>query len=211
MSFSAELPRSQPGGRASLDAVRAALGRAYGVVLGGEAPGRALVWMLAQHCIETARGAAMWQWNVGNITAGKSWTGPVWRPSWYTVTEASSARDKYLNAEMKAGRAPSAFRAYASLDAGALDYMRLLASRFPSLLSAMQTSDDPLTVATAIQKSNYCPDCAPGATANTLAKFAKEFGLQPAAPAPAESGSGAIAVALAVLALVIALGGDDGS
>lgn len=103
----------------------------------------------------------MWRFNWGNITAGNSWTGPVWRPSWFELTPDSSVRDQDLHEQMLAGKAPSAFRAYLSHQAGARDYVRILNNRFQAILAAAETGD-PALFAEAVRTSRYCPDCGAG-------------------------------------------------
>ena len=164
MSFAAELPMVRPE-PTSRDAVAAAVSKA--IRSNGIEPG-VLPLMLAQIWLETASGGSLWQNNVGNITAGeKSWSGPVWRPSWYELDESSSPRQIRLHAAMLKGEAPSAFRAYPTLEAGASDYVRRIKFDFSPVLKAMKTGRARDT-ARAIQDSNYCPDCELEKTTRTL-------------------------------------------
>ena len=131
-------------------------------------PAGVLPLMLSQIWLETDRGRSMWQNNVGNISANeKSWTGPVWRPGWYELTPESTPRQRRLHADMLVGNAPSAFRAYPTLQAGATDYVRRLKFNFASVLAAMKTGNIDRT-ARAIRESRYCPDCKQEETTKAL-------------------------------------------
>lgn len=129
----------------------------------GRTPSRDLAeFLLAQIILETDWSRAMWRFNWGNISAGSSWPGTAWRPSWYTLVPTSSARDRMLHARMLAGQAPNAFRAYSSHDEGARAYVRFLQSaNYAPLLSAANTGD-PETFAAAVRSTRYCPDCGEG-------------------------------------------------
>lgn len=80
-------------------------------------------------------------YNVGNITASARWEGDAWRPPWFEVGPNSSPRLLELNARMKAGKAPSAFRAYENFADGFHDYMSQLKANFPEVLEAANTGD----------------------------------------------------------------------
>jgi len=110
---------------------------------------------LAQVLLETNRTRSMWRHNWGNVTAGSSWKGDVWRPSWYELTPESTDRDRTLHGDMLAGKAPSAFRGYDTHEQGARDYLRVL-GRSPAREAAR--TGDPVRFATAV-RSSYCPDC----------------------------------------------------
>jgi hypothetical protein len=88
-----------------------------------------LVW------IETARGKSVQNFNLGNISSGESFQGNAWRPPWFEP-EDDSARNVQLHQAMLDGKAPKAFRAYDSLDAGATDFMHQLKRSFPEVLEA---------------------------------------------------------------------------
>jgi hypothetical protein len=88
--------------------------------------------------------------NVGNLSAAgfvngvetTSYTGDAWRPPWFAEpTPESSERNKNLHAAMLAGKAPSAFRAYATIGDGIRAYAALIAKRFPYLVDAAKTGD----------------------------------------------------------------------
>lgn len=133
--------------------------------------------LLAQILIETARGAAIKNNSPGNISANSKWGGDAWRPPWFDEpTESTSERNRKLHAEMKAGRAPSAFRAFATLDLGMADYVRTLSRQFPTILAART----PEELAQAIFDSGYTRDHKPAEVAPTLAALVgniREIGI----------------------------------
>lgn len=92
----------------------------------------ALIW------VETGRGNVV-QHNVGNLTAGASWTGAVWRPPWFELKPDASPRLQTLHALMLQGKAPSAFRAYETSEAGFRDFANVLNRQFPEVLAAATT------------------------------------------------------------------------
>jgi len=154
-----EVPRDQPGGRPTAERTRDAISAAFGRVTGEAIPVNVLRWMLVQIWLETDQGRALWRNNVGNITAGSAWSGTIWRPNWYYEPGPdASARTRELHELMLQGRAPSAFRAYPSLEAGAEDYVRVVMRQFPQLYRAMYDGDAS-GVALAVRESRYCPDC----------------------------------------------------
>ena len=82
--------------------------------------------------LETGRGKSVQNFNIGAISAAPSYQFEVWRPPWFEPpTPDTTARNRHLHAEMKAGRAPSAFRAYDSAAEGAEDFARVLLKTFP--------------------------------------------------------------------------------
>ena len=88
-------------------------------------------------CIETGSGKSVQNFAPGNISADERYEGKVWRPPWFEAPTAStSARNRHLHAEMKAGRAPSAFRAYDSEELGWSDFAVFLKRRFPNVIVA---------------------------------------------------------------------------
>jgi hypothetical protein len=117
--------------------------------------------LAAQILLETDWTRAMWLYNWGNITAGKSWTGDAWRPSWFELTSDSSARNRTLHEQMIAGKAPSLFRAYNSHEEGSRDYLRLLSTQFRGILAAAEAGDL-AAFSEAVRTTGYCPDCGAG-------------------------------------------------
>jgi flagellum-specific peptidoglycan hydrolase FlgJ len=130
--------------------------------------------LLAQLWLETGRGSACNNFNVGNISASSKYEGGAFRPAWYTISEGSSAQMKRLHEQMLKGQAPSAFRAYATLEAGMGDYVHQLNTTFQSIVAAAR-SGDALATANAIKTSRYTPDIDPPAVAKSLDSIAKEF------------------------------------
>lgn len=94
----------------------------------------ALIW------IETGGGNLV-NFNAGNITASDRWEGAAWRPPWFLVDANSSPKMVALHEAMLHGKAPSAFRAYASALEGFQDFARVLRANFPSVLAAARTGN----------------------------------------------------------------------
>lgn len=140
--------------------------------------------------IETARGSAIKNGNVGNISASASYPGPVWLPPWFEPGQ-TDPKLAALHESMLAGKAPSAFRAYDSPEHGARDFARLLLTEpFASVMRAAgQTSADVLRRALSERYSHDYRN--PAATA-TLEALQRQLGLAP--------GSGVAGGALLVLA-----------
>ena len=130
--------------------------------------------LLAQLWLETGRGSSCNNFNVGNITASDKYEGGAFRPAWYTVDASSSTQMRSLHELMLAGKAPRAFRAYATLETGMGDYVHQLATTFKSIVDAARTGDA-LATATAIKTSRYTPDIDPPAVAHSLDSIAREF------------------------------------
>lgn len=89
-----------------------------------------LVW------VETELGIKAWNYSPGNFATSKNWVGLAWRPSWYLVSNKSSARDIKLHADMLAGRQPGAFRAYDGWVSGFDDFASTMRARFPEVIKA---------------------------------------------------------------------------
>jgi hypothetical protein len=129
--------------------------------------------LLAQVMLETANGAQCNNWNVGNITSREWETSTFFRPEWYEVDETSSGKLQWLHQQMLAGKAPRAFAAYDSLEAGVRSYVVDLKHMFPSLLEASRTGSAPI-FADAIRSSKYTPDAPPG-TADSIASRQRQY------------------------------------
>ncbi len=126
--------------------------------------------------IETGRGRAIQNHNVGNITAGPNYAGAVWRPPWFDPAEAaSSERLARLHQEMLAGRAPAAFRAYDSRDEGARDFARVLLRSFPEVMRAALIPNAERFRAALAEK--YSPDYRNPKTGEALAQLMREYGI----------------------------------
>ena len=162
-------------------------------------PGIARMMLAVLSAIETARGRATNNHNIGNITASETYTGAIFRPAWFELDPGALQRGEinprlvFLHGEMLANRAPRAFRAYASFDEGARDFARVLVRSFPEVLRAATTPNAENFRAALAQK--YSRDYAkrPEETAKSLRQLMKEFGLTES------SGAGS----LAVLALIL--------
>jgi hypothetical protein len=129
--------------------------------------------LLAQLWLETGRGHACFNHNVGNISASDRYEGGAFRPPWFTIDATSSPQLVNLHNEMLKGRAPRAFRAYATLEAGMGDYVGQIFHTFHTIVDAAR-SGDAEAVASAIKTSRYTPD-APLGTGRSLDSIAKEF------------------------------------
>lgn len=163
-----------------------AVQRAWFDVLGMAPEQNALALVLALVWIETGAGDSCFNWNLGNITAGESYGGDAWRPPWFEPGDDANARTLRLHELMLKGQAPRAFRAYASLDAGAHDLMLRLEHDFPEVLDAA-ASADPDTFREALAEK-YSHDYQNKASTRTLAALMREFGGIPKAsmrPPPA--------------------------
>lgn len=163
------------------DAASEAFGRAY-VREFGTAPStdeRAL--LLALVWIETAQGRSVQNFSPGNITASERYEGLAWRPPWFELSPASTERERKLNADMRAGKAPRAFRAYETLDAGFVDFVHVLRRDFPEVLAAAKTGD-PDHFRVALSQA-YSGDYKNAAATKTLSSFQRDFGGTPKAGA----------------------------
>jgi hypothetical protein len=131
----------------------------------------ALVW------IETSRGTAIQNHNLGNITAAPSFRGDAWRPPWFDLEGGTAATDRNieLHEAMLRGEAPSAFRAYPTAEAGAADFVRTLRGSFPEVMAAASVgSVDGFRAALAQRYSrDYARD--PVRTNAALGQFQREF------------------------------------
>ena len=108
--------------------LRGAIGRAYGKVTGRTASPALLDTLTAQASLETGRGGAMYNYNFGGIK-GHSASGDT---ADYMTHEVLGGQD----VKIKQG-----FRAYASLDEGAEDYVKVLSKRFGNALDVAQTGN----------------------------------------------------------------------
>jgi peptidoglycan hydrolase-like protein with peptidoglycan-binding domain len=122
---------------------------------------------------ETAQGRSVIQYNWGNVSvpAKKLDSVPHWRPPWMDPEYleqlpegAKKTRLMHIREEALAGRAPVAFRAYFSHEAGADAWLKLLTTRFRNILRAAGTGD-PRKLWRAVAwpakegGASYCPDC----------------------------------------------------
>lgn len=117
--------------RRALDAAGASalLGRAWQAVLGNAPAPESVAVLTAQWALETDTGRAMQGNNFGGIKAAPGAAGA----SFHTV-EGHGAGRREVTAR---------FRVYGTAYAGAEDYVRLLASRYPAALAAAHLGDVP--------------------------------------------------------------------
>lgn len=98
----------------------------------------ALMW------IETAQGHSAVQFNPGNLSASETtWHGKAWRPPWYELTGPNpEPRLVKLHELMLQGKAPKAFRAYDTWEAGFRDWAsNLKSSGYAPLREAASSGD----------------------------------------------------------------------
>jgi hypothetical protein len=129
--------------------------------------------LLAQLWLETGRGNACCNFNVGNISASDRYEGGAFRPPWFVIDASSGPLMVNLHNEMLKGRVPRAFRAYATLEAGMGDYVNQIFHTFHTIVDAARLGDAE-AMAAAIKTSRYTPD-APLGTGRSLDSIAKEF------------------------------------
>ena len=113
---------------ATLPQLRAALARATQQVTGQAPSARFLDVLTAQAAVETGRGEHMYNWNFGGIKGSG--------PSGATTTLRTKEILDGKEVEIRDG-----FRAYKSIDEGAVDYVSLLQRRFGGAVSAAQRGD----------------------------------------------------------------------
>jgi hypothetical protein len=155
---------------ATLPQLRAALARATQKVTGHAPTARFLDVLTAQAAVETGRGEHMYNWNFGGIKG----SGPTGATTTLRTKEILDGKE----VEIRDG-----FRAYGSIDEGAVDYVALLQKRFGSAVSAAQRGDVD-GFAHALKRSGYYTADANDYAA-ALRGIAKEVGH--AGPAGANS------------------------
>lgn len=186
-----------------------AVSQAWPAVFGEPATPLTLSLVLALVWIETGRGTRCFNWNVFNITAGKTWPNDAWRPPWFNFDGGTNVTDRnvQLHELMLKGSAPAAFRAYTSIDAGALDGVRELKARYPKIVAAAATGD-----ADRFRESLaelFSPDFSNPRATDTLAQFQNQFlavqGEQPR-PLVAHGMSSGLGIALGLGVAAAAVG-----
>jgi flagellum-specific peptidoglycan hydrolase FlgJ len=108
--------------------LRSAIGRAYQTVNGRAASSKVLDMLTAQASLETGRGAQMYNYNFGGIK-GQS---PSGQTAHYMTREVQNGQSVHLQ---------QGFRAYQSLDQGAVDYVSLMQTRFSSAMPSAERGD----------------------------------------------------------------------
>jgi hypothetical protein len=150
-------------------AIRASLATRYPNSLGRNL----CTYLLALSAVETAHWQSMIGWNVGNVSCKASDAYDYWRPPWYP--DDHEPQYSALHAQMVAGKAPRAFRAYASLASG-VDAFVYEVMRRKELVIAMQ-SGDATKVVHALNATNYSKDYQ-SSHVPTFEKLRVEFELQ---------------------------------
>lgn len=124
--------------------------------------------LLGQIYLETGRGQNLFNNNWGNLAAGPTWKGDIWRPPWYLQsdidalpTETAEQRARKAELQNRHDRmskdVPSAFRAYPTAQAGLLAYADLLTGkRYVPLLNAA-FGGSPARFAEQIKATGYTP------------------------------------------------------
>lgn len=149
--------------------------------LGRELSGVEAVNLTALVAVETSRGKAIQNGNVGNYSASRSYPGRVWRPPWF-------ADEKHpLHRPMLEGKVPEAFRAYDSNEEGALAFAKLLLSTSYAPLMRAAASPDADAFRVALSE-RYSPDYANSRTTETFRQLQRELGLNVSAAPVALAG-----------------------
>ncbi|MEO7034398.1 MAG: glucosaminidase domain-containing protein [Polyangiaceae bacterium] len=117
--------RHLPEAQTHPEQVRAQLGSAWSAVVGTPATPQALAILTAHWALETDAGRAMPGHNFAGIKAAPSARGAL-----LSTVEGYGATRREVSAR---------FRVYDSAEAGARDYVHLLATRFPAALAAART------------------------------------------------------------------------
>lgn len=144
---------------------------------------RELPWLMALVWIETARGKSVQNFNLGNISASESFPGDAWRPPWFDLEGGTAATERNiaLHEAMLQGKAPRAFRAYPSLEFGALDFARVLKASFPEVIAA--AGENSATAFRDALAQRYSKDYRNTPPEN-FAQLASEFGATGSRPVP---------------------------
>lgn len=147
------------------DATAAMLVPAYVEVFGEMPDQQRAELLLALIWIENANGQSFIQRNWGNLATKPSAGVDYWRPSWFDLDQVEAmpdgpkkARLVDLHARMLAGKAPEAFRAFATHGDGLRAWLRLLKSPGMKPVLDAASSGDAVAFAHAIFSSRYCPD-----------------------------------------------------
>lgn len=138
VSAKAVEPTSTPVSRADL---RNAIAKAYKTVTGKAASANVLDTLTAHASLETGSGGSMYNFNFGGIK-GSSPTGEIAQTRTKEVIDGKEI-------EIRDG-----FRAYHSLDEGALDYVKLMKGRFGRAVSKAESGDLD-GFAHALKQANY--------------------------------------------------------
>lgn len=131
--------------------------------------------------LENKRGAGLYNHNWGNLAAGATWKGDLWRPEWYRQSDIDAMpegtrKTRLQDLHNRMGRdVPSAFRAYPTSDAGLKAFAALFrAQRYAVLLEAANTGK-PAEFAAAVKASGYTPDLDVVAHTASYTALVREF------------------------------------
>lgn len=113
---------------ASMGELRAALGRSYEKLTGKPASAGLLDVLSAQVSLETGGGDKMYNWNFGGIKGAS----PQGMTASYMTREVTAQGEVHLK---------QGFRAYASIDDGATDYLRVIHGRFGAAIPHAERGD----------------------------------------------------------------------
>lgn len=127
--------------------------------------------LLAQIALETGRGKACQNFNVGNLSAHDGLPGEWYRPPWFEVNSDSSQRMRDLHSKMLAGEVPRAFRSFRSFPAGVSGYVSI--ARALGVLDAAETGDAGKTAAQISR--HYTPGANVAELAKSLDRLRGEF------------------------------------
>jgi flagellum-specific peptidoglycan hydrolase FlgJ len=125
----------------SLTEIRSALSRALQAATGRDASATTVDVLAAQVSLETARGTQMYNFNFGGIKGAS----PEGQTATYMTREVLGGQEVHMQ---------QGFRAYASLDHGARDYVSLMRARFPNAF-ARAAVGDVAGFAHALKQSRY--------------------------------------------------------
>lgn len=114
--------------------------------------------------LENKRGAGIYNHNWGNLAAGATWAGDLWRPEWYRQVDvdalpAGDRKTRLQGLHDRMGKdVPAAFRAYGSSDEGLRAFASLFKlDRYVPLVSAA-SAGSAAAFAAAIKLTGYTPD-----------------------------------------------------
>lgn len=126
--------------------------------------------MLAQIAVETARGHACQNYNVGNVTVLESSSAAYYRPKWFAEGQ-TDPHLRVLHDLMAHGQAPRAFAAFSSFTAGVSGYVTTAAHL--AVVEAARTGDAEI-MADVIRTGGYSPG-APSTLGHTLDQLRAEY------------------------------------
>jgi|GEM_PF-4280711 len=167
-----------------------ALVEAYARKFGQQPDRETAELLLALLLLEHDHGRAVIEHNWGNVSVTAGPDVDYWRPPWFDleavnampdnvpgggfgaeVTNDKKARYLRLHADMLAGKAPSAFRAFPDDVSGLASFLKTVK---PSMYDAAATGD-PAQFAAAYWSSGYCPDQACKDSAPSFRALQKEI------------------------------------